>query len=173
MVIILSGKYSSFEIFQNIVKFDFFSKLVLVCIAYVFTINSLKLVSSFKSNDAGCIYKDILKKISSIKKVDNNRLLFLPSQLSIENYHNKNQRIIYPSVRMTYKKEVPVGTNVYFFLNDQIDWIEGNPSIFGHLENWRFDTIIPFAPGQYSLMGSISDSKPVNNIGLMKLTRIK
>ena len=173
MVIILSGKYSSFEISQNIIKFKFFSKLVIICIAYVFTLNSLKLVSSLKSFDAGFIYKDVLKKISSIKKEDNNSLLFLPSQLSIETYQNTHQRIIFPSVRTIYKKEAPIGTNVYFFLNDQIDWIEQNPSIFGNLKNWSCDTIISFVPGQYSLIGSIIDSKPINNVGLLKLTRIK
>ena len=173
MIILLSGRYSSFEISQDLSNFKFFSKLVIVCIVYVFSLNSLKLVSSLKSYEAGFIYKDVLKKISNIKKEDNNSLLFLPSQLSIETYQNTHQKIIFPSVRTIYKKEAPVGTNVYFFLNDQIDWIEANPLIFGHLENWRFDTIIPFAPGQYSLMGSIIDSKPVNNVGLLKLTRIK
>jgi hypothetical protein len=173
LVILLSGRYSSFKISQDINDFKFFPKVVIVCMVYVFTLNSLKLFSSLKSYDAGCIYKNVLKKITSIKKEKNNSLIFLPSQLSIEYYKNENQRIIFPSVNVIYKKQVPIGTNVYFFLSDQIEWIEGNPLIFGHLDNWRFDTIIPFAPGQYSLMGSISDSKPVNNVGLLKLTRIK
>ncbi len=139
---------------------------------YFMGLTILKLGSSYIARNTGNIFREIIKTSKEIVLAESSNLVFLPSQLSIENAYRANQRIIFPSLRTIRNNEVPLGTCVLLVSTDQLGWIQKNPTVFGSITKWRCETIILFRDGEYNLASNFQKHPiPINKYGIVKFTK--
>ncbi len=139
---------------------------------YFLGLTLLKVGSAYNASQTGHMYRMVLKKSKDIVKSENSNLVFLPSQLSVENTNQSNQRIIFPSLRSIRNQEVPKGSCVLLFSTNQFDWIQKNPTVFGSITKWQRDTLIPFGDGEYNLASNFQKHPiPINKYGFVKYTK--
>lgn len=140
---------------------------------YFIGLTLLKFGSAYNTRQTGDTYRMVLNKSKDIVKSENSNLVFLPSQLSVENAYQSNQRIIFPSLRTIRNQEVPKGSCVLLFSTDQLGWIQKNPTVFGSISKWKPDTLISFRDGQYNLASNFKKCPtPINKYGIVKYTKI-
>lgn len=173
-VLVILENNENANLFNNLLRNSmiFRTATFSICL-YCIGLTILKLGSAYTARHTGNLYRNILKISKEIVKAKKGNLVFIPSQLSIENAYESNQRIIFPSVRTIRKEEVPKGTCVLIFSSDQLDWIQKNPTVFGEKSNWHSDTLINFEDGEYNLASNFKERPtPINKYGLIKFTKI-
>ncbi len=141
---------------------------------YFWGLTLLKFGSAYNASQTGDTYRMVLKKSKDIVKSEHSNLVFLPSQLSVENAYQSNQRIIFPSLRSIRNQEVPKGSCILLFSTDQLDWIQKNAIVFGSISKWKSETLIPFRYGEYNLASNFKKyPTPINKYGIVKYTKTR
>lgn len=139
---------------------------------YFMGLTIVKLGSAYSARYTGNMYRNILKTSKEIVLAESSNLVFLPSQLSVDNAYQSNQRIIFPSVRTIRKEEVAKGSCILLFSTNQLNWIQKNQTVFGSITKWHCDTLIPFGDGEYNLTSNFQKHPiPINKYGFVKYTK--
>jgi hypothetical protein len=163
----LFNKFSipSFGILKN--------KIVIGSLIFIMGVHfCFNFTSKIISFNAGSVYKNILKESNKINDVKSEGFIFIPAQLSLECHKNKNIRIIHNSIRLFRPDEVPAGTIVYLYADNQMEWLKNNIITFGNIEKWKREIIIPFNEGVYGYKALIFPNvKPAYRIGFAKFTK--